>query len=136
MSESDTLASGSGPSQRPAPIKALDSLCAASTIAHETIYELHRRLGLVSADSQECDQLLAESAQIATQEVPGAVAAARELAIRWRNESIVDPEAAQKTLAVLSVAVETCKPALRTLLNRQRTIAATLRSRLGTRALE
>lgn len=91
---------------------------------------------LQGADSEECAALLAESARIATKEIPDAVAGAREVASRWGDEAIIDPDAAQKTLTELSVAVDACQPILRTLLHRQRKIASMLRSRLGTGALD
>jgi hypothetical protein len=141
MPETDAPAGGyrhqtARPARSPAPIETLDKLCAASIIAHETVYEFHRRLVLAEKTSRECADLLAESARITTKEIPAAIIDARKLASRWSDEVLIDPEAAQDTLAELSAAMESLQPRLRALLQRQKAIAETLRSRLATGALD
>jgi hypothetical protein len=114
--------------ERPAAIKRLDSLLGAATIAHEIIFETRRELIAEDRGSSEQARLLTESAQIVTVELPGLSATARELSARWREQSLLDSKGAEETLAELESELARIEPNVDSLINRQREIAAQLRS--------
>ncbi len=68
--------------ERPSAIKQLDSLLGAVTIAHEIIFETRRELIAADRGNPEQARLVAESAQIATVELPRLSATARQLSAR------------------------------------------------------
>jgi len=74
---------------RPEPLWQLDVAFAAATLAHETIYRLHRER-IVRGDEPP-SELLAESARIALHEIPGLLAPATALGSRWEDEAVLDP---------------------------------------------
>lgn len=114
--------------ERPPAISQLNSLLGAATIAHEAIFEMRRDLIARDRGNPEQAQLLAESARIANVELPDLSADARRLAAEWREQSLLDGEAAEKTLVALESELAHIEPAADSLLNRQREIAARLRS--------
>jgi hypothetical protein len=71
--------------------------------------------------------LLAEAAGIATVELPQMTARARDLAARWFDEQVLDPEAALDTLRALQDEVSSIEPRIMQLRARQNEIAAELR---------
>jgi hypothetical protein len=115
---------------RPAPIRTLNSLSAASVIAHEAIFELHHRLESLGGADDASQALLAESARIATQAFPQATANAQALVRRWDDEVLLNPDGADATLARLESEVRAVTPHLRELLRRARQIAIELRERV------
>ena len=118
-------------SDRPVAITRLNFLLAEATIAHEAIFDLHRRLlvrGLAGTDSAE---LVAESAQIATVRLPGLAVPLRGLATRWDEENLLDPQAADSTAQEIAAQLAAVEPEMRSLLARQSEIAAKLRARLA-----
>ncbi len=114
--------------ERPPAIKLLDSLLGAVTIAHEIIFETHRELIAADRGNPEQARLLAESAQIVTVELPRLSATARQLSVRWREQSLLDSMGAEEGLAELESELKRIEPKIDSLLDRQREIAALLRS--------
>jgi hypothetical protein len=95
-------------------------------IAHEAIFEM--RCELVARDRSDPRhvRLLEESARIVTVELPDRSATARQLVAKWEEQSLLDPEGAADTLAVLEAELACVVPRIRPLLDRQREIAAEL----------
>lgn len=114
--------------ERPPAIKRLDSLLGAVTIAHEIIFEMRRELIADDRGDPEQARLLTESAQIVTVGMPGLSATARQLSARWQEQSLLDGKGAEETLAELESELARIEPNVDSLLNRQREIAAQLRS--------
>jgi len=75
----------------PTAIKELDLLLQTATITHESIFEIRRELIASDEANPEQAQLLEESARIATIELPGLSAAARQLSAKWRVRSCSTP---------------------------------------------
>lgn len=114
--------------ERPQAIAQLDSLLAAATIAHEAIFEIRRELIARDQGDPEQARLLAESARIVTVDLPALSATARQLSAKWREQRLLDNEGAESTLAELETDLARIEPKIDLLLNRQREIAAQLRS--------
>jgi hypothetical protein len=116
--------------KRPSAIKRLDSLLGAVTIAHEVIFETRRELIAADRGTPEQARLLAESAQIVTVELPRLSATARQLSTRWQEQSLLNSKGAEEVLAELESELKPLEPKIDSLLDRQREIAALLRSML------
>ncbi len=116
--------------ERPAAIKRLDALFSASMIAHEAIFEMCRELIAKGRGSAEQARLLEESARITASELPRLAATARELAARWTEQSLLDPDAAKATLREFEAELGRIEPEAQALLERQRQIAVALRAML------
>jgi hypothetical protein len=117
-------------SEQPAEIERLDALLGASMIAHEAIFEMRSELIANKRGDAEQARLLAGSVRIVTEELPGLTAAARELAGKWDEQSLLDPNAAEATLGEVAAELERIEPEVQVLLDRQRQIAAQLRGML------
>jgi hypothetical protein len=117
-----------GMPERPQAITQLNSLLGAVTIAHEAIFEMRRELIARDQGSPEQARLLAESARIVTVELPRLSAVARRLSVRWQEQSLRDTAGAKETLAELESELARIEPDVDSLLDRQREIAARLRS--------
>jgi hypothetical protein len=115
--------------ERPSAIKRLDALFSAAMIAHEAIFEMRRELIANDRGSAEQAGLLEESAQIVTGKLPGLTARVRQLSGKWAEQSLLDPEGGG-TLAEVETKLEQVEPEVQSLLNRQREVAARLRSML------
>ncbi len=115
-------------SEVPDPLRRLNVLLEAMFIAHETIYDLHRRL--VSADRATpiSRSLLTESAQIVLHKAGQASRSARPLADQWHEQSVLDPQAAEQTALQLHTELTDVEPLLRELLARETAISAELRA--------
>jgi hypothetical protein len=116
--------------ERPSAIKRLDALFSAAMIAHEAIFEMRRELIANDRGNAEQAGLLEESAQIVTGKLPGLTARVRQLSGKWAEQSLLDPEGVEKTLGEVEAELEHVEPEVQSLLNRQREIAARLRSML------
>lgn len=116
--------------ERPQAITRLDSLLAAATIAHEAIFEMRRELIANDRGNPEQAGLLEESAQIVTGKLPGLTAGIRQLSGKWAEQNLLHSEGAEETLAEVEAELEQVEPEIQSLLNRQREIAARLRSML------
>lgn len=116
----------------PTAIQRLDLLFKTATITHESIFEIRRELIADDRGNPEQAQLLEESARIVTVELPGLSAPARQLAAKWRDQSLLDAEAAAKTLAELESELGRIATDAESLLDRQLEIAARMDS-LGER---
>lgn len=112
----------------PDPLRPLSVLLEALFIAHTTIYDLH--LELVDADhtTPKSQELLAESAQIALYKTQEATADVRRLATQWHEQSVLDPQAAEKTAVELETGLAHAESVLRELLARETATAAELRA--------
>jgi hypothetical protein len=117
--------------ERPAAIKRLDALFSASMIAHEAIFEICRELIAEGRGSAEQARQLEESARITTSELPTLATVARELAARWMEQSLLDPEVAKVTLGKFEAELVRVEPEAQMLLSRQHQIAVQLRAMLG-----
>ena len=106
----------------------LDLLLQTATIAHESIFEIRRELIASDQGSPEQAQLLEESARIATVELPGLSATARQLSAKWRDQVLLDAEGAAETLAELKSELARIKVDAESLLDRQLEIAARMDS--------
>jgi hypothetical protein len=115
-------------SEVPDPLRRLNVLLEALFIAHTTIYDLHRRVLSVERATPTSQRLLAESAQIVLQRTPEATAAVRRLAGQWHEQSVLNPEAADRTAAKLEEQLVDVEAVLRDLLDRESAIAADLRA--------
>jgi hypothetical protein len=118
-------------SESPAPLQRLNSLLAEATIAHEAIFELHRRLLVRERGGSESTELVAESARIATVRLPALAVPLRGLDTRWQEESVLDPHAADLTAREAAAGLAAVEPEMRSLLARQSEIAARLRALLA-----
>jgi hypothetical protein len=115
--------------ERPQEIATLELLLEAIRVAHEAVYDLHRRLaaGEAAGRSQE---LVNESARIVLELAPKLAGDAWRLVARWSDESVLDPEQAEGTADLLAAEVRRIEPELRALLARQVEIVRELRSQL------
>jgi hypothetical protein len=115
--------------ERPEEIATLELLLEAIRVAHEAVYDLHRRLaaGEAAGRSQE---LVKESARIVLELAPQLAGDAWRLFTRWSEESALDPERAESTAELLAAEVRSIDPELRALLARQTEIARELRREL------
>lgn len=111
-------------------IKRLDAVFSAAMIAHEAIFEMRRELIASDRGNAEQARLLEESAQIVTGKLPGLTANVRQLSDKWAERSLLHPEGAEETLAEVEEELGRIEPDVQSLLNRQREIAARLRSML------
>lgn len=116
--------------EHPPAIKRLDSLHSAAMIAHEAIFEIHRKLIAADRSNPEQTRLLEESARIVTVELSGLSANARQLSTRWREQSVLDPEGAARTLAGLEAELNRVESRFLPLHKRQRQIARQMRAML------
>lgn len=117
--------------EQPPAITRLDSLLGAATIAHEAIFELHRRLLARERGGNKSEESVAESAQIATVRLPALAAPLRRLVIRWHEESVLDSHAAASTAQEIAAQLATVEPEMQSLLARQSEIAERLRALLA-----
>jgi hypothetical protein len=106
-------------------------LLGGARIAHEVIFELRRELLAKGRDEAQQAGLLGESARIVTTELPRLTTDVRQLAARWEEQTLLDPEAADLTLGALAAELARVESQVRPLLQRQRQIAAALRAELG-----
>lgn len=99
-------------------------------IAHEAIFEMRRELIANGQGNDEQAHLLGESGQIVMEELPGLTAVARELARKWDEQSLLDPNAAEATLGEVASELERIEPEVQAALDRQRRIATRFRGML------
>jgi hypothetical protein len=116
---------------RPQQLDRLDIILGGVDIAHTVIFDMHRELLRSHPPQTESAGLLAESAALATVDVPRLTAPLRRLAARWDEQALLDPQAADRTAAQIAAGFATVEPALRTLVERQEKIASRLRVMLG-----
>jgi hypothetical protein len=118
-------------SEVPEPLLRLEALIAAQRIAHETIYEFQHALADVNRATSRSADLLAESTRITLRDAFVVASTMRQLASRWHEQSVLDPDAAETTAATLEDEFARIEPQLRGFLSRQREIAAELRALLA-----
>jgi len=115
-------------SEVPDPLRRLTVLLEALVLAHETIYDLHRRLVSSDRATPISRSLLAESAGIVLQRTGEASASARALASQWHEQSVLDPQVAQQTAQQLDKELVDAESILRELLVRETAIVTKLRA--------
>jgi hypothetical protein len=115
--------------ERP-PASRIDALLSTAMIAHEVIFEMRRELITAGRGNSEQARLLQESARIVTIELPNLSGTTRRLSAEWGDQCLLHPEGAKRTLEKLEAEVARIEPACKSLLDRQREIAAHLRSML------
>jgi hypothetical protein len=111
----------------PEPLVRLDQYLGVSRLAHEAIWDLHRRLAARDRATDRTRELLAEAAEIAGTEMPRLAAGAGRLASRWVDEQVLDPAAACERLRALESEFSRVEPEIARLRKRQNEIAAELR---------
>jgi hypothetical protein len=116
---------------RPDQVARVERILAAARIAHESIYELRRRLALLRPDDERGGALLAESAEIALTQLPAILAAAMQLRTRWVDQVVLDPPGAARTLDELAAELDRAAPHAIRMLGRQRRIAGELQALLS-----
>ena len=116
--------------ERPPEIARLELLFEAIRVAHEAVFDLHRRLATGEAAGRS-QGLVKESARVVLELAPQLAGDALRLVDRWSEESVLDPERAESTADLLAVETRRIEPELRALLARQVEIARALRSDLG-----
>lgn len=114
--------------ERPPAIESLNSFLSTSAITHEVIFDLHRQLASAGRNTQRSAELLNESARLTLRELPSLTARARDLAAQWEEQTLLDSDAAAGTRLQLASELDQIKPKLDSILDRQRAIAASLRS--------
>lgn len=119
-----------GRHERLRPVERLDSLFSPSLIAHEAIFDLHRELVSVGRDTERSHELLEEAARVILRQLPELAEQPRNLAIRWEEQNVLDPGAADETLHEFAGELERVEPQVACVRDRQREIAASLRSML------
>lgn len=117
--------------ERPEELERLDTILAAATFAHETIFELRRALLDRGVEDDEATELLAESARIATLDLPRLLGPLQRLSSRWGDEILLAPDAATRTAEEIAAALVAVEPEVRRLLERESAIATRLDSLLG-----
>jgi hypothetical protein len=117
--------------ERPEQLERLDTILGAASFAHETIFELRRALLVRGVEDHEAPELLAESARIATVEVPRLLGSLQRLSSRWREEVLLAADAAARTAEEIGAGLVAVEPQLRALLERQGAIAGRLDALLG-----
>src|SRR4051794_36412793 len=104
---------------RPDPIAALNVILDAADLAHGAIFGDHRRLATRGESDDRSRDLVRESAQVVLVELAGLLQIARGLAARWIDESVLDPETAERTLSQLDAELSHIAPDVRRLRARQ-----------------
>jgi hypothetical protein len=112
----------------PDPLRRLNALHEAMFMAHTTVYDLHRRLVSLDRATPTSQDLLAKSAAIALQRTSEATTAVRRLADQWHEQSVLDPEAADRTAFELEQQLTATEIALRELLVHETAIVTQLRA--------
>lgn len=115
---------------RPESVTRLATVLAAARIAHEAIFELHRRLSAAGRGGTRPRELLAESARIVLSDLPEALAEALRLQALWSEKSLLDPAEADRVSQEFAAELERAEPRVRRLLARQRELASELHSLL------
>jgi hypothetical protein len=126
------LAVSGGPemAELPDPIQRLDRYFMAARIAHEYIADKHRELAELQADDARSRALLRDSAAVVFEEMPLVTRQLREEGRDWDEQQLLEPEAAERTLASLTARLAELEPALRALRARQDEIAVSIRERV------
>jgi hypothetical protein len=110
----------------PPPIGVVDRYFAAARIAHEYVFDLHRELVELDAADNHTHELLRESSDVVLRWMPALTRGWRGLERRWAEQELLDPPAAERTVAVLEEKMAELTPALAALRDRQNEIAAEL----------
>lgn len=99
-------------------------------VAHEYVARVHRRLVELDANDAHSRELLRRSAVLILQQMPALVGELRELEREWDLQQLLDPDAAQRTIASFTSRLAEIEPVLAQLRAQQDEIAAEMRTRL------
>jgi len=111
---------------RPEPLEIVDRHLLAARIAHEYAFDRHRQLVELDAADDYTRKLLAESAAVALQEMPGLTRDWRVLEREWFEQELLDPSKLDRTTHALTTRFAELAPALNELRARQDKIVAEL----------
>ncbi|HWC28347.1 MAG TPA: hypothetical protein VG474_17285 [Solirubrobacteraceae bacterium] len=114
-----------------AALERIDQLFAAARIAHEVIWDLHRRLVVAGRADEDARELLADVTRIATVDMPAAAAEVRRLAALWSEQDVLDPAGAVVTGRALAAEAQCAEALLADMRARQNEVAAEFRRRLA-----
>jgi hypothetical protein len=117
-------------SERPQELERIDQIMRAAAFAHELVFDRHRKLLDREPDREDTTPLLAESARIATVELPRLIAPLRSLSARWIEQSLLDPEAAASTVKEIAEGLTKVEPEVRSMTERLGEILSGLRGLL------
>lgn len=109
--------------ERPEPLRTLDGLMAAATIAHERIADLHAR-----AAGRRSLRLLQESADIVFRQMTALTSEVRLAERDWAEQELLDPPRAADTLRRIEAQMAGIRVEFERLLSRQVAIARGLES--------
>lgn len=110
---------------RPGPLKRLDSYFAAARIAHEYIFDLYRELAELDT-GDHARELLQESTAITIEQMPALTRRLRRLESEWAERELLDPPAAERIIDRLEGDLAELAPTLAALRARQNQIVAEL----------
>ncbi|MHB1468361.1 MAG: hypothetical protein ACYCU0_05965 [Solirubrobacteraceae bacterium] len=99
-------------------------------MAHAYIADRHRELVELESDDDCSRALLHDSATIVFGQMPRLVRQLREQEREWDEQQLLDPDAAEHTLALLAARLAEVEPALTALRARQDEIAASMLERV------
>jgi hypothetical protein len=116
---------------RPEPLRLVNSYSAAARLAHEYIFDLHRELAEMDAAGDDTRELLRESATVTVERIPELTRTVRGLEREWSEQELLDPPAAKRTIERLNGDVEVLLPALVALRARQNQIVIELLDRIS-----
>ncbi len=112
--------------ERTGPVEQLDRYFAAATIAHEYIFDLHRELTELHADSADTRELLGEAAVIVLARMPELARELLHLERRRAEQELLDPHQAMHTMEAFRCLFAEVEPGLAMLRARQDEIVAEL----------
>lgn len=117
----------------PSPLEQVGRYFAAATIAHEYVADLDRELAELGQRDDLTTELVRESADVVTRQMPALTRRLRDLAGTWTERRLLDPAKADATLADIDAEFASVEPKLSALRARQDAIAAALRKRIERR---
>lgn len=112
---------------RPAVLEKLDHYFEAAMIAHEFIADLLRELAALGQADERTVELVRESADVVTRQMPALTEGIRDLARTWAGQDLLDRAGADATLARIDEEFSEVEPELSALRARQDEIATILR---------
>lgn len=117
----------------PSAVERVGRYFAAATIAHEYVADLDRELAALGQRDDQATELVRESADVVTRQMPAVTQRLRNLAGTWTERQLLDPARADATLADIDAEFASVEPKLSALRARQDAIAAALRERIESR---
>jgi hypothetical protein len=116
---------------RPALLERLDRVMAAATIAHEAAADLFRELVELGVEDDHARALLQESLDLALKRIPALARPLRGDALKWVEQELLDPPAAELTAKRLESDITELLPAFAELRAQQNRIVIELVEMVG-----